>query len=121
MKERVANIPIPLYDLVLELVVTDDSSLSQRKRARKFGLTDVKAVPGCFCSDEYNFGLIFTRRAVNHDLIGHEIFHATHGIMNYLAEDESFKVTNQEPYAYLAGWISREVYFNLKKWKIRIK
>jgi len=52
--------------------------------------------------------LFFDRKHICHGDIAHEVFHITHHIMGYLGD--KFTLSNQEPYAYLAGWITQNVY-----------
>jgi len=121
MKEKSCLIKVPIYNTRFELVATDDMIKSQKKEPRfsflgKQKPTDAHGL-AMYC--DWNFCVILDSRCVNHNVIAHEIFHATHRILDYCGL--KFKVGNQEAFAHLNGYLSDFTYHQLKKWKIKIK
>lgn len=121
MKERSTLGKVPIYNLSLELVVTDDIKKSQKKEPRftRLGKQKPLSCAGICVYCQWNFCIIFDTRYLDHNLIAHEIFHVTHRMLDYCGKD--FKVKNHEEFAYLHGFLSNFVYNQLKQWKIRIK
>lgn len=72
-------------------------------------------------SDEYRYkiAVFFDRVDLGHDVIAHEIFHATHRLLDYagVKHDED----HHEAHAHLCGSLTRLVYQDLKLWGERIK
>jgi hypothetical protein len=66
-----------------------------------------------------DMALLFGTEDISHNLIAHEIFHATHVILDFVGN--KFSIEHTEPFAYLSGYITDLVYKDIKKWKIKIK
>lgn len=56
---------------------------------------------------------------ITHALIAHEIVHLVSAICEFV--HMKFDFDNDEPVAYLTGWLSNEIYKALKAWKVRIR
>lgn len=119
-REWATIIPVPIYDQALEFVVTTNSSASQERRKAQFQLEETSPCIGCVLHHEYNFAFLIERQHLNHEIIAHEIFHATHRILEYVTSEAKFRRNEDEPYAYLCGYLTREVYRQLKKWKLKV-
>lgn len=63
--------------------------------------------------------ILIDRDYVTHDVIAHEVLHATHRLLEYIGMELGDKTG--EAYSCLAGHLTGLVYKDLKKWKIRIK
>jgi hypothetical protein len=66
-----------------------------------------------------DMAVLFNIEDLSHNLIAHEIFHATHRIFDFISH--KFHIKGTEPFAYLNGHITDLVYKDIKKWKIEIK
>jgi len=121
MKEKSTIGKVPIYNTTLELVLTDDMIKSQKKqpRAKRLGnQTPVDAAGLCIYKAWY-YCLMFDRRYLDHNLIAHECFHATHRIADYCGLP--FRISKHEEFAYLNGFLQNFVYNQLKQWNIRVK
>lgn len=121
MKEKSFIHRVPIWNVVLELVVGDDIKKSQKKEPRfsKMGSQDLLDCAAVTMYNGWNFCIIFDTHYLNHEIIAHECFHATHRILDYCCKE--FRLKNHEEFAYLHGYLGKFVYNRLKKWKIRIK
>lgn len=64
----------------------------------------------CACHG-FRIGLFFEREELCHDLIAHEVFHATHRVLERAGV--AFGIHNHEPFAHLNGWLTGLVYRDL--------
>lgn len=100
--------PIPIYDCNLWVVISDDIYKEREKLNDTFGTVDREY--GALCSyDNYgNVGLFFQRRFIaDEDTIAHEIFHATHRILEWAGCN--FDPQHHEQGALLCGYLSKLV------------
>ena len=118
-KELATFIPIPVYSLWMELVVTTSSSYSQKKRKKRYDLSDTGDAPGCLVYDGQNFGIILVRNQISYDLIAHEVFHAVHRMMEFIGH--GLHKDYDEPHAYLCGYLTMMIHRQLKEWKVKVK
>ncbi len=109
---------IPIYDQSLELVVTKKLKWAERNRQKAFRINPGSGL-GAVIYRKWRFALILEKDKISHELIAHEVFHATHRIMEYLGD--KFTRRNHEPYAYLLGYLTREIYIQLCNWKLKVK
>lgn len=121
MKEKVYKIYIPIYGCAIELVVTDDIVASQEDpdRWEKYGRQDTHE----FCdglSFRYSslFCIMFLEPCISHSTIAHELLHTTNGILSRCGHEPQ---SDDEPHAYLIGYIADQVYCKLREWKVKIK
>lgn len=120
-KERSVKIKVPLYGETLELVITSNmlkSQLSKSRRKRLGNWNPIDAA-GLMCWRDFNFSIIMDIKYLSHTVIAHEIFHATHRILQY--NGIKFRIEEHEAFAHLNGCLTELVYKQLNKWKIRIK
>lgn len=118
-RDRKAHHKIPLYYVDFTLVITGDIQRAHNRHKKILGEYEESgdtALSSCAGSDFFVF-LQFGR--VCHGHIAHEIFHATHRILEWCAHDFSPKC--HEPSAYLCEYLTKLVYADLAKWKLRIK
>src|SRR5690606_31309315 len=62
--------------------------------------------------------IFIDRQYVNHRTISHELFHATHRILDNLPHE--FSPNGHEPFAYLNGYLAELVYGDLRRWRIPV-
>lgn len=121
-KERSKKIWIDVYGVWFEVVETNSISKSRnsKERVKLFGAYDppsgYAALASCKGS---NVAIFFNRKQLRHSDISHEIFHATHFIMELIGED--FSYNHHEPAAYLNGYLTKEVYRALGRWRVKVK
>lgn len=114
---------IPVWDIYLEIVATHSISMSLNRPSRLQRLRQEKD-----SVDEGTIGLLAYNGAqqslflsiddLTHDLIAHEVFHATHRIMEHRGVNIAPK--HHEAPAMLNGFIAALVYGDLKKWGVKI-
>jgi hypothetical protein len=103
---------VPVYNVDLWIVVTDDVKRERTKMQKIFGSFGDKHEYDGLCSCCYDkFGVFFEKkkletRSVN--LIAHEVFHLTHFIIEYAGAN--FDEDNQEHGAILNGYLMDLVY-----------
>lgn len=120
---EVTKIPIPIYYGTLRIVITDSF-----KEATKTLNID------CQCYDPDTFGAfvnissngngldfftVFFKPTLDHQLIAHEVVHLVNGI--YRERHMNLDKENDEPQAYLTGWVTEQIYKTFIKysWKVR--
>ncbi len=116
MKDFKASLDPAPYTVNLELIVTDDTStLSLCDDAPKLCEADGLAI---FIDSD--FWIVLRRGALSNTIIAHECFHATHFILDSC--DVKFtKGAKNEAFSYFNGHLHKQVYNQLKKWKLRVK
>lgn len=114
------KIRVPIYGAALWVGVADDiTELEGRVMAvLQSKPIDLGGLDAGLAHSEGAFVLLFSRPSVSVNLIGHEVFHATHRILQHLGEE--FTTGTHEAYSYLCGWLHEEVYAQLKKAKVKI-
>lgn len=121
-RDRSAMHRLDTYDTDFEVVVCHDISRARNtpKRIAWFecGWTECDAI-GLTCATRSKIGVFLERGKIDHNLIAHEAFHATHRLMDWAGV--RFDIENQEPYSHLNGYINQLIYQDLHKWKIKIK
>lgn len=114
---KVTKIRIPIYHGILRVVLTDDFVESAKCLKIDNEGHDLSSLGAFVCAStdknkETNFNVFF-RTDVQHDLIAHEIVHLVNAI--YVSRCISLDPNNDEPQAYLTGWITGQVYRILKE------
>ncbi len=105
------------YPVSLQLVITDDLTTVKLDGKTREGLRDAD---GCVVFAGGEFWLVLDRGSIHHDIIAHECFHATHFILHTCGV--KFRVMDKhEAFSYFNGYLNKQVYNQLKKWKIKIK
>lgn len=113
---KITKISIPIYCGYLRIVVNEDLYEAAKavgvddegNELNDFGafVTTSKIGPhSCFN--------VFFRPNVCHMLIAHEVVHLVNAI--YVERHIKLDVLNDEPQAYLTGWITEQIYKTLKK------
>lgn len=121
LKEKSKNHPIPIYEMELEVVVTNSIPLSLKKREEKFHQENLKDTwIGLWCFYGSLGGLLFKREELNHNLIAHEVIHAVHAIMEINGVRFGPRCCHETP-AMLCGFISDLVYKDINSWRVKIK
>lgn len=117
MKERVYNFRLPIFNPCnVWLIVTDSVRESRKKRSDIFGPIEDVEYMGLFSFDERGKFAIFLRRGeANHELIAHELFHATVRMLEYCGVGMPFK-GGHETHAYVNGFLHETVYAKLREW-----
>ena len=114
---------VPLVDCAFHIFVTTHLE-------RTLNSTDFKAIFPCndytvdygyygITMHDYRLGrigIVLTPEGLNHNVIGHEIHHATMRVGQHIGctNDKSA----EEFFAQLAGWLNDYVYTQLRRWKL---
>ncbi len=116
MRDLKAFLSAAPYTVNLELIVTDDTStLSIGGDEPQFDKADGLTV---FAGGD--FWIVLRRAGISHSIIAHECFHATHFILDSC--DVKFtKGAKNEAFSYFNGYLNKQVYSQLKKWKLGVK
>jgi hypothetical protein len=69
--------------------------------------------------EPFTVSLMLRRETLTHNMIAHEIFHATHHIMEHI--EHHLTAADHEPHAYLCGYLTKLVYACLKKHRVLIR
>lgn len=110
---------IPIYDGTISLNLSEDVNRARLEESADFGeWHPIEGLDGLCASAIGRFGLFFDRRYLSCDTVAHEIFHATHRIMQ--SYGIRFDADNHEAFAYLNGWLTKWVYSQLADWEVRI-
>jgi hypothetical protein len=110
---------VPIYDREIYLAVADTTTEAARLVSPHFTVTEPFSEAALTCWRDTSFGLLFSTGALSHDIVAHEVFHATHCIME--STNDKFDSGHHEPYAYLCGWLTAWVYREFNKRKVRIR
>lgn len=95
-KESSSVVTVPIYDVKLMIVVSDDPLRSRLRRSGYMGEHDGGEFSGQLEYRGHRFLLTFERKYLCHELIAHEVFHATHRILEFCAV--RFDQGNPEPF-----------------------
>lgn len=110
---------VPIYGCAVTFVVADDLQEERNRHAKRFG--DYQLDPGCqglVSSRNGYYLLLLSPAGCTHGQIAHEIFHLTHGIMEWAGE--RYHDDHAEPTAYLLQWLTGRVYRRLEKWRVKV-
>lgn len=122
MKERSRFHQIPIYDVNLEVVVTDDIAASSQKPSRKRRIGEYDDPPpgasGLMLHEDFNFCVMFMTGEVDAGLVAHEVYHVAASILHRAGVDMS---DNDEACAYLVGYLVKLVTNDLRKFGERVK
>lgn len=107
------TIKIPLYFQTLEIIISEDFDKAMEKynvvNNSNFKINDDEA----FVTYQNDKIYLFIREDVSAGIIAHESVH----VCNYVFQGANIRldIDNDEPYAYLMGWVVQEVHNTLKK------
>lgn len=115
------KIIIPIYFGYLQIVVAEDFVVA----ANKLNISDegfkLNTLGAFVSTSDDDLGhecyTLFIQPDVDHDLIAHEVVHLVNEF--YIKRGIKLDLYNDEPQAYLTGWITGEIYKVLKKMKIK--
>lgn len=100
---------LPLYGARIQLIVTDDIMSERKKQEHLFGPVEGTCYDAlCSRSTGHNYALFFEPNALCHRIIGHEIFHLTHRIMQWVGVP--FLDDNHEVFTAVHGELCQWVY-----------
>lgn len=116
----IKKLDIPIYHGYLVIVFTNNLN----KANKKLNLDLEQQDRGAFVQGKRDkkgishYYAVFDKHYLTNCIIAHEITH----IANWLFMDRNIKIDllNDEPYAYLVGWITREAYKVIYKNRIKI-
>lgn len=109
---------VPIYDAVVWLVVADDLHRERVKMNHIFGEFDYAefSYSALMSYDEAGtFGLFFETKSLDHNRIGHEVFHLTHRILDWVGTN--FDSKHHEHAAVLHGFLLSWVMNETKKYR----
>ena len=112
------KIKLSTYSCSMTFMVTDDVIEKVNSIYKKSKLNDTfsDVVEGVVLSfDMDNYYLIISSEYLTHDTIAHEVYHAA------VRVSEDRDVTDEEAQAWLAGYITGEIYKFLQKKNLPIK
>ena len=102
--------------MTILVCVSDDPVAERKQLSDKLGAYHgPDKFHGCAVEHKGKFGLFIDRKSLTNEVIAHEVYHLTQMIMKYLGAQ-----IDNEPAAYLAGWLTQEVYGLCNKWRERI-
>jgi hypothetical protein len=113
---KVVKVNIPIYFGYLRIVIAKDFTKAAKKIKYKTDL-DLSLYGAFVYADHNNKGItvytVFFRPNASHSGIAHEAVH----LVNHIFRDRHMLLDteNDEPQAYLTGWINNEIYKALKK------
>lgn len=114
---KVIKIDIPIYFGYLRVVITDNFKKSADKLKVDDEGLELNSYGAFVCSSKDDRGIsyfnVFFHEDVDHDLIAHEVVHLVNAI--YAERHIKLDIHNDEPQAYLTGWITGEIYKALKR------
>lgn len=122
MKEKYKDFVIPIYQHDFQLVVTDDieQCLKSKRLKKILGPCEIEGELGGLCCHNSSQVFLFLKdKDLNHGMIAHELFHATHDILS--SKEHELTKTAHEPHAYLCGYLTRLTYSQLKLWNIPVR
>lgn len=107
---------LPLYDFKVKLVVARDIVPVV---SSYITIPEGLVYEGLCLARGREVVVIYRLRDMTAGLIAHELFHATHRIMEGISAN--FSTIHQEPFAYVNEWLHNQVYAQLKKARIRVR
>ena len=115
--EKVTKVRIPLYHGILRIVISDDFTKSSKKlnidnEGHDLSMFGAFVTTSIDDNRETNFNVFFAPD-VEHDSIAHEVVHLVNAI--YISRRITLDPNNDEPQAYLTGWITGAIYRTIKK------
>lgn len=105
---------VPIYDAHVWLVVSKNVRKERRKWEYLFGPApdgDYNAL--CCYSSCSTFGLFFRPEALTNNIIGHEVFHLTHRMLDWV--EANFDKDHHEQGALLHGYLLDWIFSTLKQ------
>jgi hypothetical protein len=100
---------LPIYGARIQLIVTADICAARKAQEHLFGPISGTCYDAlCSRSGGQNFALFFEPAALTHRIIGHEVFHLTHRILEWVGAP--FTTDNHEVFAALHGELQTWVY-----------
>jgi hypothetical protein len=112
------KIKVKVYDCVLEFIVTDEIMQQYSKICKKYKMNpEYTSLDGVFLfpTNGPSYYLIIALSKLTHNTIAHEVYHAATRICDHRdIEDEETK-------AWLAGYLTQEVYLFLEKKQQKVK
>lgn len=116
------KIDIPIYFGYLIIIFTEDVNIVGKKF--DLGLQDNKVYPAFVQATRdknsvSQYFIVFDIKHICHTVVAHEVSHCANWIFHH--RGITLDSVNDEPYAYLVGWITGEVYKYADKNKITIK
>jgi len=107
-RESVSHRLVPIHSVRLLIVVTDNVGASRSNRNAIYGPCHIDCAGLCTWDEGFRVALFFDRKQLCHELVAHEVFHATHRILEH--QGVKFAPDNHEPFALLHGWLAAHVY-----------
>jgi hypothetical protein len=104
MKDRVKTFNIPVWDAAITVVVFDDFAAARGKYDKSLGV-DPEPVDchGCVVWKGTTVMMFLRRRGLSYGVLSHEATHTANRVLGGLGVP--LKEENDEPFAYLCGWI----------------
>lgn len=109
------KIDIPIYFGYLIIIFTDDV----KAVSDKYSLGLSEAFYPAFVQgnrdkkDVSQYWMVFDKKHIDHGIIAHEVVHCANWI--FLDRRITPDLSNDEPYAYLVGWITKKIYQQVYK------
>lgn len=114
---KIVKITIPIYHGYLRIVIAKDFIKAAKKLKIDDDGNDLSRFGSFVCTSNDNIGHshynIFLHKNINHDLLAHEVVHLVNAI--YVERKIKLDPYNDEPQAYLTGWITGQIYNTLNK------
>lgn len=118
LNEKISHMLVPIHDVRLLIVVSNSVGASRSARNSIYGPYTADCCGLCSWDEGFRVGLFFDRKFLCHELLAHEVFHATHRILQH--QGTVFTPDNHEPFALLHGWLAAHTYRTLAEMKEKI-
>lgn len=113
---------IPIYGSYFQTAIVHsmENAWNKRRQRKIPGILPPGEDSAACCSwYRSRIVILFDRSNVTHEIIAHEIFHATHRILDWVGIEVTKK--HHESAAHLNGHLNKLVYQDMKRWKIKVK
>ncbi len=117
---------LPIYDVDLEVIVTDNIVAAHNTPKRKARLggrefkDDKNLTAGLCCDHRFNIGIFLSYDNMDNEVINHELMHGVQAVLGIHQVGMGSKHDQETP-ALLMGYLSKLVYKDLKDWGIKVK
>jgi len=121
-KDRLKRHSIDIFDATFIVSLCHDINKMQKDKRITSLMgqgTEYPNAAGLCCYQRRNIAILLDRKSLDHNLIAHEVMHATHRLLEYCGME--LTDSSGETYACLNGLMAKLVYEDLKQWGAKIK
>ena len=104
--------PVAIYETNVTVFVVDDISDMENYLKKQKLNADIGNSDGCVLQvpliDSVEYYIVFVKKQISHNLVGHEIFHLAKNLAG------AINIEDEEAVAWLVGHLSQKIYSILK-------